>query len=661
MRALLAALLLIPGLAAAAEAPSFQLFPLKGLFYTQQADGAIDDDFLQALGDADKAYFQERFRSRFPTAATTISEANRRRTFAVSLQVARATRFTVAKANGTTDLYLPVTASTYFTNIVTGEVLFASTRTLYKIATVTAAQAAAGSATVRRLFAEAFHQVVDDLVEDAGQRFRPTEVTATVRKAWNGLYVLGGGREQGLSRDDSLLDAAGNELRILSAGPTYAVAKLELGTAAVGAVFTKPTCRTLAEIRKPRVLPIVESAPAGFAEETIVQLFSDALGAKAPVSLVPVNRTFAAVLAAVGSQTALSQEKLRQRELPSHFIRLHVQEPIVYEAPTNLAYKTRRVTQTIAYAEIVDQVGRVLFAARGRDRIEDEITDGQAIDVASRKEIGVKNALLDLSYRIASELRFESGALTVSTGGTSFSLKDDRGLLTPSAPVRVYRSIGKVDDLGEVWVPAWDAEVTAIGEGVASLQASLPLIDGVPAPAEGDRVFVEGVRPGRATRFRFGACGEADHRGDVTIDDFEGLALNVLLSRYTVPLYARGLGARVEALVRGGSGFKADARLREPPIDYCVQAAYRVVPQPAKCTEGACADVSVLRLGYRVRRPGADGKVLAQAGMESTMTGTTLPDATSGGARAAALEADLLDEVVKVALVAATQLGDQKL
>jgi hypothetical protein len=661
VRALAAAIVLAASPSFAAEPVTFQLFPLRGLFFDkQEAGGKIDEDFRKSLVESDKTYFAERFRQRFPQAATTITEATRRRTYAVSVQVARASRYVVAKANGTADLYLPVTASTYFTNVMTGEVLYASTHTLYKTANVMPPEAAAGSATVSRLFAETFHEVVDALIDDAGKRFNPSVLSATVKKEWKGQVILAGGREQGISRDDTLLDAAGNEIRVVSAGPAYAVAKVELGKASEGAVFTKPTNRTLADIRKPRVLPIVEGGPSGFSEETLVQLFSDALGSKAPISLVPVNRTFAAVLAEVGSQTDLSQEKLRQRELPSHFIRLHVQEPVVYETPTNLSYKTLRVTQTVAYAEIVDQSGRVLFASLGRDRIEDEIINGQALSLAARKEIGIKNALLDLSNRIAADLKLESAALSVVAGGTMFTVQDDRGLLMPAAPVRVYQSAGKFDGLGEVWVPAWDAEVSSVTEGIASLQAGLPFTAGSKPPATGDRIFVEGVRVSKGARLRFAPCGEAERRGDVTIDDLNDLALNLLHAAYPAPFYSRGLASRLEPLVRGGTGFKADLRIKEPEVDYCVQPVYRVVPQPAKCSDTACAEVATLRLAYRVRGKVPDAKPVL-AGREAAMTGTTLPRAASAVARTEALRADLVDEVIRLAPQAAGALAQEKL
>lgn len=662
MRTIVLALLLLAARASAGEPPPFQLYPLRGVFYPQESgDSRIDADFRKSLGDAEVAYFAETFGRRFPTAVKTITEATRRRTFAVSLQVARASRFVVRKANGTADLYLPVTASTYFTNVMTGEVLFASTKTVFMTANRMPDQTGAGSETVRKLFADAFRQVVDALIEDADQHFHPTIVSAVARKDWKGLAILEGGREQGISRDDSLLDPLGNELRVISAGPSYAIARVELGALVLGATYSKPTNRTLAEIRKPRVLPVIESAPRGFPEETIVQLFSDALGAAAPISLVPVNQTFAAVLAAMGSQTDLSQERLRQRELPSYFVRLHVEEPIVYETPTNLGHKTLRVTQTLAYAEFVDVSGRVLFVSRGRDRIEDEITDGQALNLEARKEVGVKNALLALAKRIASDLKFENSRLPVTSGGTAFDVTDQHGLLTPGASLRAYKNLGRVDGVtGEVWVPAWDVEVASTSKAGARLVSILPLTDGMEKPAQGDVVILDAVGKDLASRYRFGPCGAAERFGDYALDEVHDLSLNLLHSGYIVPYYSRGLASRVETLVRSGTGFKSDLRVKEPKVDFCVQPIYQIAPQRSKCTDTACADVAQVQLGFRLRRHGPTGEVAAESGLEAMMTATTLLRSASTQARAAALRADLLDEIIKLGPQAARALSDEK-
>src|SRR5262244_3515014 len=109
-------LLLLASTGLASADVRYELFPVGGVFFSDDAGSSlIDADFRSVLSREELHYFEERFRKRF-SAAKTISEANYRRTYAVSLQIARASRYRVEKIDGTVDLYAPVTASIYFTN-----------------------------------------------------------------------------------------------------------------------------------------------------------------------------------------------------------------------------------------------------------------------------------------------------------------------------------------------------------------------------------------------------------------------------------------------------------------------------------------------------------------------------------------------------------------
>jgi hypothetical protein len=662
MAALALALAAFPTLAA----ETLQLFPVRGVYFAASRGGGdtadlVDADFRSAIGDRERAWFEQRFRTRFPGAAATIDERSSRRTFAVSLQVARASRYSVKKVDGTFDLLLPVTASLYFTNVATGEVLYAATRTLITRTSVLQAQTRAGAERVVELFGETFRQVVDELIDDAGKRFKPDVASAHVRGEWMGLAVLDAGADQGIAAGDELLDAAGSVLEVVSVAPRYAVARVLLGSAARDVEFRKPVNGTVADVRKPRVLALVEEAPSGIPDEAIVQLFSDALGAAAPVSLVPVNRTFADVLKTVMSTTALSQEKLRQRELPSLFVRVHVPSPISYERPTNLSFQTLRVTETLAYAELVDGTGLVLFTAIGRDEIEDQITEGMALPLEARREVAVKNALLALAHRFET-LRFDRLEATIGGEPSALTVRDDRGLMDTGAAVRAFRSIGRVAGIdGEVLVPLWDLQVVDVADGVASLTPQLPLVANAPAVRPGDRIVVEGVAARRATRRRFAPCGGAEQLGELSVPSFAPLAVTLFAAGYRAPFYTRGLSSSVGALLTAGAGFRTGVRLDEPTVDYCVQPVSKVDATPETCRDDTCVGGASLMLGYRIRAGGASGEVRAKSGLGTQLTGRAMPARAPADVRRAALAADLIDEVLKLGPAAAAAFADQKL
>lgn len=655
------ALGLVAGAAAAAD--GLQLYPIRGVYFAPGGGprgDLVDPDFRAVIGDAERAYFEEAFRRRFPDAARKLDAQTARRTFAVSLQVARASRYVVPKVDGTVDVLLPVTASLYFTNVFTGEVLYASTETLISPAQLMPAQARAGSARVRELFGQTFRELADKLIEGAAKRFKPVQVSARVRGRSNELAILDVGSDGGLAADDSLVDERGAELRVISVGPGYAVAEAVLPPVSTDTTYRKVLNGTLADVKKPRVLPIVDEAPPWFPDDALIQLFSDALGSSAPVSLVPVNRTFQGVLNTIASTTDLSQQKLRQRELPAFFVRLHVPEPITYERKTNLAYKTLRVTETLAWAELVDGSGRILYAAVGRDQIEDEITERMALPLPARREVAVKNALLALAKQFAG-MRFDHLELPVSSRDGALTVKDDRGLLGPGATVRAFRSIGKVSGVkGEVLVPTFELSVNDVSDGIATLSPALAIVAGSPEVRQGDRVVVDGVAARRASHRRFGGCGEAESLGKVALPPMGSLALNRFASGYAAPVYGPGLEAAVGGLVRGGTGFKEDLKLSTPAVELCVQAAYKVDLLEPECGAGTCADVVTLAMGYRVRRGGAGGDVLARTGLSTRLKARALPSDSSREVRGAALTADVISQVLELAPAAAGAMSREK-
>ncbi len=655
-------LLLLASTGLASADVRYELFPVGGVFFSDDAESSlIDADFRSVLSREELHYFEERFRKRFRLrAADTISEANYRRTYAVSLQIARASRYTVEKIDGTVDLYAPVTASIYFTNLATGEVLYANTRTTIKTVSAMPDPSEIGK-RIASLFIDSYRDVVDDLVGDAAKRFHPEMITATVRTSWNKLAVLDAGKDKGLAPGDALEGDGGKVLRVISSGASHAVARAEEGTFATGSKFTKIINGTLDDVRKPRLLPLVVRHPKDFPDDALVQVFSDELSSEARISLIPVNRTFGAVLRAVKAQIKLSRE-LSQREWPTYFVRFSVLEPLSYERPTNLAYKTLRVTLALAYAEVIDHAGRVLYAARGTDRLEDEITSGMALDLRARKEIAVKNALHALAKRFAAEFKLETASLPVVQGGQKLSVRDEHGFIVAGDSAKTFRNIGKFGGIEtDVLVPTW--EVKAVGrEGdLAQLTTGDYLAAGVPLPEPGDVLLLEGVRDGAAQRKRFGPCGLVEKLGTVDLPEFGDLAMNLFAAAHPAPFYMVGTTAQAMELIRVGSGFKEDLKLREPEFEYCVQPGYRIDTDEPSCSNGACVQVARIKFTFRVRQGGPEGAVKVGKVIETRMTSSALPREAFEAVRREALHMDLLEEALKLAPSLAGAIAQQKL
>jgi hypothetical protein len=649
---LISALLGILVAPALANEANYSLFAVPGVFLVggQGNDSLIDPDFRAgvpppAAGQA----FALKFKSSFPEVVERITDANKRRTFGVSLQIARASKYTIPKPDGTTDVFLPVTGSIYFTNLLTGEVLYTLTRTDIAVATLLKADTTKGSTKVKALFKDTFDGVLSELVKEARSKFQPTALPAVVRGDWKGLALLDAGSKDGIKKDDLLQDSSGNELIVLSAGPSYAIAQPQLGEFKQGVTFNKVTNQTLAEISRPRVLPLVERLPDGVPSEAVLQIFSDALGAKAPISLIPVNPTFTQVLQTTSASSSISQQVVYKRELPGLFLRLRVADPIEFEMPTSLAYKTRRVFESLVFGELVDGAGRIHFSGIGRNRVEDEVTAGISFNSAARREVVIKNALVDLANKFASDMKFADAQLTITDNGKTFTLKDKQAMLARGANWRVYRSIGKISGIkDEVRVPTWEFTVTDIDGETATATAEFPLVEGAPDPANGDVVFINGVM-GKTpiTRKRFALC-PTEKLGSIDYPEYGAIAGAIAASHFKVQLFTQGLASRVAGLASSGAGFKSTASLKEPVHDYCIEPVHRIEPAGTECDAQVCRDTATVRLTYRIKQGGAKGEIKVRHGLETRLKATGALKSASEAARKTMLQSDLLDEILKL-------------
>ncbi len=635
---------------------NIKLYPVAAVFSVggTRAPSRIDNDFTAALPSAQTGNeFAKSIRLAFPDTVAAITDENKRRTFTVSLQVARASKYLIDKKDGTLDVYLPITASIYFTNLMTGEVLFTATRTHITQGTFIRKDIETGSPKIQALYRSSFNELYGELIKEAREKFQPHTIHASVRGEWKGLAILDSGSQSGIRRGDSLQDASGVELQVISAGPTYAIASKQLGEFKPGTAFAKVTNQTLAEINRPRVLPLIERTPADLPAETILQLFSDALGSKAPISLIPVNPTFAQVLQTASANSSISQQVIYKRELPGFFLRLKVSDPVEYEIPTNLAYKTRRVYEAMALADLVDREGRVLFSGYGINRIEDEVVSGIAFNPAARREVVIKNALLDLANRFAREMKFENAQLPVISAITSereFGLQDTHGMLTKGSNWRVYRSIGNIPGIsGPVSVPTWEIRVAEVSGEKARAVLDMPIVEGAPEPAMGDVVFLDGVAGSQLiTQKHFGLCPE-QKLGAIEIPYYGDLAANVFAASVHVPYFSPGLAQKVNELVSSGSGFRANAAFKESGIDYCVEPVYRIDSVGSKCEDSFCRETAMVRLTYRIRTGGiATGEIKARHGLEMRVTSAGISKTASDEVRMNALKSDVIVEIIKM-------------
>lgn len=514
----------------------------------------ISSDFLAAIGydvgvptDAINWFRSETTRL-FPISVIeTVTPENKSRTYAVSMQITRADQYSVNKPDGNVDVYLPLAVNVYFTNILTGEVLYSATRTRYTNLTVTQAAYTAGTSKVQieQAYRDNLKQLTTAVLEQANTEFKPLQISATVTDTWKGDYIVNKGVDAGIAVGNELVSADGSGLKIIQSGKTYAVGVPTLGVIHKGDQLSFFSTVAAADVKKPRVLILDADTPSDYPGSYAATQFAQSLGSQASFTIVPVNPTFQAVLNDISTNQGLQQQEVtQQRQLPNYFLRMKVLPPVIYELPSNHEFSKARVFRSVAFAELVDTSGRVVYATQAEDRILDQVVDGgMAFDAKDRFKVLYANLINTLSKQFIKDVKFSTVELPLGQGASKeVTVKDQVGLLATGESIRVYRKLTSIDGVSEpVAVPIWDAQVT--DRHGSDVNASLVLPSGdashsMDVDGKNDVVIVEGSGTSSASNLAFSLCDTVNDIGTLHLPAINDVSYFALGANFKLPYFA---------------------------------------------------------------------------------------------------------------------------
>lgn len=647
IRSALALAVTLLGTPLAWAAGEAKVFPVKAFFYDAGGSSHLDPRFRARVAAETPAALADRVHKALNAALADklgpLDSRSAGRTFTVSFHVTRANSFSVDKKNGNADLVASVTAGLYFTNVLTGEILTTLSRSVVSRAVVP--NSSKLDEEQGKLFGQAVDTLIAELVGEAAKNFSPTVIDAKVTDRAGELLVLDAGYAKGIQAGDTLSDASGQLIEVVYVGEHYAVAERILADAAgPGAVFQKYLAHAADGKVKPRTVVLIESRPEGFAKDYLAQLFSELVGTRAPLSLVQVNTGFSSLLKAASEQSSLSLHDTARRRTPELFIRLRVAEPIWYEARTNLDFKTQRHYETLAFADVVDASGRVLFSAVGKDVIDDSITRNVGAGVAERRDVSVKNALTDLATKLGnlSELKRDqvevvaapAGTPLVAPGGKVFSPRQ-QGVLLRKQKVQ----LGKGSQ--SVWIPVTQATVEATeGDGKLRLGLGRPYDMTMDKVSPGNVFEVQrlGVAPRSAQTLS--VCGPVENLGALQTPSLLDLTSNALGRLMPGMLYVPGIAAEARGVINQTSGFAGEVKWSFPPIGMCVQPVDRVNAGDDVCAS-QCERPVTARYTLRVK---AGNDIVARPAFEGQFKSTSFYKQTEPAQVQRLVDADLIDE-----------------
>jgi len=643
--AMACALLVSPAVWAASEA---KVFPVNAFFFDDSATSTLDPRFLTKVRSLGIDLLSNKIFTSLNVALQSkvgpMSNQTAGRTFAVSFHVTRASSYLVGKGNGNSDLVASVTGSLYFTNVLTGEILTSITDTVVGRAVIS--NSSPIDTEKDNLFSEQLDKLMEVLVNDAAKNFNPTVIDIKITDRVGKLLILDAGYGKGIQAGEQLNDSTQQLIEVIYAAEGYAVAQVIVAdNVGPGAVFQKYMSHAADGKVKPRTVVLVETLPEKFSKEYITQMFSDAVGGRAPLSMIQVNPGFSTLLRTIIQKSSLSLHDTGHRKTPDLFIRLRVPEPIIYEAGTNLDFKTVRHYETLAFADIVDTSGRVNFSALGKDVINDDITRNIGPGIAERREVSVKNALIDLANQMAklSELRREqtevlpsaNSDVHIASAGKVFSPKQ-KGVVLHKAKVQ----IGKVNQ--QVWIPTTEASVESIDDpSQIRLGLGLPFSPASERINSGDVFEVQrlGVTPRAAQTFV--VCGPSESLGTVLTPSLIDFASHALGSKMPGMLYAPSVVESANDLIGPATGFADRVPWKIPQPSMCVQPVERVNAGEDVCAS-QCERSITARYTLRVK---SGNEVVSRTGLEIQFKSTGFyKQNTTTEQLKRLIDADLVDE-----------------
>jgi len=610
---------------------NIQIYPSQGLFGLEQqcrqdsnrieANGSsIICDFSKAIQNESirkqaQQFFVQGLQNSFPDQiVANISQKTKHRTYVASLEVIRASKYVVNK-DSTAEIFLPVTLSLKLTNILSGEVIYSDSATLSQPIKVLSSEldSVATKAEIEKKFQSTLLTLTQQVTKDLKSKFKVTEIQTNVIDSWKSYLVLDKGFNQGIAKGDELSSVDGDLIRIVHADSDYAVAipVLMLNKAKT---FSKISTNTRQALNKPKALVVDVLTYQGESKDLVEQIFSDAGGEKASFTLTPVNKRYSALAQSIAEQTELAQaEDINQRELPEFFIRINVMPAIAYEQAVGKMTQ-QQVVHSEVFAEMIDRSGRVIFSAHATDEIKEIISQGMGFSLEARKEISLKNALIQLGQKFQKGIQFTRSDLKVSgSSQQNINIEDKGERLSVGMKVHVYNQ-QKVAQRN-VLIPTWEATVIERNGSQVKAQLDFPVSDNDRLPVHsGDVILVDSNAAVGDSKLARVFCPNmhTEQVGEIPFYGFGPLIYHAFSSESKRPFYATGSGFRGQTALKDAviqltenSGFKKNLDLKfYLPRDECLQPVFKiqVKENSIKCNADKSNCDATLVMGSGARR-----------------------------------------------------------
>lgn len=614
---LLGAFILCPSFSYGNETNAIKTYPVKGLFLS---NGATSDEFKnfyenKATKDMFIGKFIKEYKSNFENSIDEINDLNKYKTLVSYISIPRVSKYVDKKPNGDV-IYLPLTMSLSFVNIISGETIYSNSKTIYGATSNDDFQ------TISNIYAENYNKAIDGLIIESKEKFHPFEIPVKVIDNYKNLFILNKGTESGIAEDDELFDENSNQLSIIYSTTGYSIGKNEFGyDITPNTTFIKQSNNGgVNQIKKPKVLLINDDA-----NESIYDLLSTSLGEDSKINLITINPTFNTMRSTVFKLNNLASVEIEQlqRNLPDYFLYFTFTKPVKTSITLNRAGLKNEYFQMMACGTIFDKSGKIVFS-----QCADETSDGRASDSqygasdTDRVEILSKNLIGKLSEKINEQINFKDFEFKIKeVNKDEITLEDKSENLREGNAITLYKKI-KTNN-SEYLIPMFKYNVVEVSKGLARCQFDFPYLDNADKPSKSNiakSTII--VSPNGSNFYQVSTENMAMNGNEIEIKNLDKFILPIIGSGFKKPLALdSNIVANKVAMINNSAMFKSTLKIPENNSNLIVKPVYKISLKKHKVKGFTQTNTYAIYAGVETYN---NGKKLAQKALSQDVI-ITLP------------------------------------
>lgn len=528
-----------------AEEYNLKTYPVQGIFLSKSAINKTNDasnfefnfmseEFKTLIKEKQISFFIPEFlkayQGNFSNFTPELTDKNKYKTIVSYVSIPRASKYVVKKPNKD-EIYLPLTTSLTFVNILTGETLYSTTDTIYgeKLYDDNYGKISAH-------YLDSYKKTLSSVIEKSKQNFHPFEIPVTIVDNYRNLYVLNKGSEVGISEDDLLFDSTGNQLSVIYSTLNYSVAKSVFPESdiKINSQFVKQSNNGgINQIKKPKVLLIND-----LGNDSIYDLLVSNLGQNSKINLITTNPTFNEMRKTViDLNNNFKSSNIAPKNLPEYFLVFSFTPPVKTTFKQNQSGLDSSYYQMFACGTMFDKTGKIVFSQCANDNTDPRYSNKQ-YGTSENDLISIlyKNLIENIAEQINVRIEFKEYDFKIKKiEGNDIILEDKSETLSEGDAVTIFKK--HKSDGAEYLLPAFKYNVVTVNKGLATCSFDYPYTDDIENPSKSNIAKSSMiVSSGGANFYKTDLSQTALSDSEVDIKDFDKFATQMIGTNFKKPL-----------------------------------------------------------------------------------------------------------------------------